>query len=428
MIRFLFLALVTIFCLTFGMAVSGTSIEGQRKDPDMGRLNSRNASLVVIDVQNYFIPGYPGAIAAAIPGQNEDRKLANVLSLVRAAKRNDMNMLVTYEASDKGIMAMPDGIKKELPTDKCSQFIKAYFDITKKPEVCTALEKTGTKNIVVCGAETDVCVMQSVTGLIKKGYRVYLAEDAVYTSTTLNEPALKRMQLAGANIVKTAEVIGAFENSGQPNIENKFKKMRIVPDLDADKVAVMIVNYDDESLERISDPKKESKMVRMKYLNHYAEVLEIPVYYLYSGSVEQIKKDMHLSPQVSFLKIDRSFPESAKDLASSLKNKKISQAVVGGVDEDGVVLALASVLNKSGLEVHLMEDAYFKSGRTSNQGELDRLYHSGIVPSSFKMFVYDADEGIQSILKPRWREMFRDKLDKKEIIWVDELPFVKDSQ
>lgn len=190
----------------------------------------------------------------------------------------------------------------------------------------------------------------------------------------------------------------------------------------------MIVNYDDESLERISDPKKESKMVRMKYLNHYAEVLEIPVYYLYSGSVEQIKKDMHLSPQVNFLKVDRSFPESAKDLASSLKNKKISQAVVGGVDEDGVVPALASVLNKSGLEVHLMEDAYFKSGRTSNQGELDRLYHSGIVPSSFKMFMYDADEGIQSILKPRWREMFRDKLDKKEIIWVDELPFVKDSQ
>jgi hypothetical protein len=239
---------------------------------------------------------------------------------------------------------------------------------------------------------------------------------------------LKRMQMAGAEIVKTAEVIRAFENSGQPNVENTFKKMRTVPDLEADKVAIVIVNYDDQSLERSFDPKKEPKMVRMKYLNHYAEVFEIPVYYLYSGSVEHIKKGMHLPPQVNFLKIERSFAESAKDLASSLKNKKISQVVIGGFDEDGVVRDSASTLAMSGLEVHLMEDVYFKKGSPSNQGELDRLYHSGVVPSSFKMFVYDADEGIQAILKPRWREMFRDKLNKKEIIWVDELPFVKDSQ
>ncbi len=402
--------------------------EDQGKISDIGKLNSKNVSLVVIDVQNYFIPGYPGAISAAIPGQNEAKKLANVLSLIKAAKKNDMNTFVTYEGSDKDIMAMPDEMKKELPTNRFSQFIKAYFDITKKPEVSAALEKAGTKNIVVCGAETDVCVLQSVTGLIKKGYVVYLAEDAIYTSTTLNTPALKRMQLAGANIVETAEVIRAIENSDKPAIENKFKKMNDIPDIDVNKVAVVIVNYDDESLENVSDTKKEQKKERIKYLNHYAEVLEIPVFYLYDGRVEQVKKDMHLPLQVQFLKADNSYQKSTLELAASLKNKKISQVVIGGIDKDKSVQYSAAILIKKGIEVHLMEDVYFKNGGAADQGELDSLYHSGVVPSSFKMLIYDAAEGIQSVLRKRWQEMFKAKHDKKEIVWVEELSFVRDSQ
>jgi hypothetical protein len=37
-------------------------------------------------------------------------------------------------------------------------------------------------------------------------------------------------------------------------------------------------------------------------------------------------------------------------------------------------------------------------------------------------------EGIQAVLKKRWRKMFRAKFAKKEILWVDDLPFVRDSQ
>jgi nicotinamidase-related amidase len=383
---------------------------------------------VVIDVQNYFVPGYPGAISAAIPGQNESKKLENVLSLVLTAKRNEMNTLITYEGSDKDSMEMPDFIRREIPDKKVSQFIKAYFDITKKLEVIAALDKAGTKNIVVCGAETDVCVLQSVTGLIKKGYRVYLAEDAVFTSTTLNEPALKRMQMAGAKIVKTREVIRAIENSDVPEIENNFRKMKDVPDIDVDKIAVVIINYEDESLEKVSDPKKEQKKERIKYLNHYAEVLAIPVYYLYNGSIEKVKKNMYLPSQVQFLKADRSYQKSCEELAASLGDKKISQAAIGGVDENGVVRDSASILKRNGLEVHLMEDVYFKNGGTEDHRALDRLYHSGVVPSSFKILIYDAAEGIQSVLKKRQQEMFKAKLDKKEIVWVEELSFVKDSQ
>lgn len=395
---------------------------------DREKLNPKNTSLVVIDVQKYFIPGYPGAISPPIPGQDEAQKLANVLSLIKTAKKHGLTTFVTYEASKRGIDAMPDEIRRELPAEKCAEFIKKYFDLTKKPDLSAALEEAGPENILVCGAETDVCVMQSATGLIKKGYRVYLAEDAVYTSTTLNEPALKRMQMTGVHFVKTSEAIRAIENSDIPAGKNEFEKLTYIPDIEADRVAAVIVNYDDDSLENVSDPKKEQKKIRIKYLNHYAEVLEIPVYYLHDGTVDEIKKNMPLPSQVHFLEVAGTYQSSIKELATVLQKERISQAVLGGIEEGKAVEDTVLVLSQHGFQVHLMEDAYFKNGGTTERGTFDSLYLSGAIPSSFKMFIYDATDGIQAVLKKRWREMFRAKLVKKEIIWVDELPYVKDSQ
>jgi hypothetical protein len=236
------------------------------------------------------------------------------------------------------------------------------------------------------------------------------------------------MEMAGASVVKTAEVLRAIEKTTKPAVENKFAKLEDIPDIIAGRVAAIIVNYDNDSLGRVSDSKAEQKKVRVKYLGHYAEVLEIPVYYLYKGEIEGIKKNLYLHPQAQTLKAAGAFQDSIRDLAAGLKRSRISQVVLGGVDEGQVVADAAMVLKKSGLEVHLMEDVYLETEGAPGPGKLDRLYHSGIVPSSFKIFVYDATEGIQSVLPKRWREMFREKLDKKEILWVDELPFVRDSQ
>ena len=418
-------AMILILSVLSAQASAGAA---NTMGPDIEKLNSKNTVLVVIDVQKYFIPGHPGAISPAIPGQNEALKLANVLSLIRTAKKNGLNILVTFEGSKRGLEAMPDELSRELPAEGCAEFIKQYFDLTRKPGISAALEKTGAENILVCGAETDVCVMQSATGLIRKGYNVFLAEDAVFTSTTLNEPALKRMQMAGVRIVKTAEAIRAIENSGIPVGAAGFEKRTPLPDIEAGRVAAVIINYDDKSLERAADPKKEQKKIRIGQLNHYAEVLEIPVYYLHAGRVDGLKKAMHLPPQVHFLEAAVSYPEPIKKLAVVLRDAKVSQVVLGGIEENTIVEGAVSLLVESGLQVHVMEDVVLEDGGTAEEGAFDNLYRAGAVPCSFKMFIYDATEGIQAVIKKRWREMFRAKLAKKEILWVDELPFVKDSQ
>ncbi|MBP1766186.1 MAG: hypothetical protein H6P98_301, partial [Candidatus Aminicenantes bacterium] len=334
-------AMILILSVLSAQASAGAA---NTMGPDIEKLNSKNTVLVVIDVQKYFIPGHPGAISPAIPGQNEALKLANVLSLIRTAKKNGLNILVTFEGSKRGLEAMPDELSRELPAEGCAEFIKQYFDLTRKPGISAALEKTGAENILVCGAETDVCVMQSATGLIRKGYNVFLAEDAVFTSTTLNEPALKRMQMAGVRIVKTAEAIRAIENSGIPVGAAGFEKRTPLPDIEAGRVAAVIINYDDKSLERAADPKKEQKKIRIGQLNHYAEVLEIPVYYLHAGRVDGLKKAMHLPPQVHFLEAAVSYPEPIKKLAVVLRGAKVSQVALGGIEENTIVEGAVSLL------------------------------------------------------------------------------------
>ena len=59
--------------------------------------------------------------------------------------------------------------------------------------------------IAVAGGETDVCVLQSVLGLLALGKQVFLLEDALFSSERHVGPALRRMAAAGAipSTVKT---------------------------------------------------------------------------------------------------------------------------------------------------------------------------------------------------------------------------------
>ena len=66
------------------------------------------------------------------------------------------------------------------------------------------------KTIVVAGAETHVCVLQTVLGLRERGYDVAVVSDAVGSRYAADKEAgLRRMAAHGAEIV-TAEMV-AFE-------------------------------------------------------------------------------------------------------------------------------------------------------------------------------------------------------------------------
>lgn len=67
-----------------------------------------------------------------------------------------------------------------------------------EPDIADVIEQLPVKQIAVAGAETDVCILQSVLGLLQMGYQVFLLEDCLFTSEPQPAPALRRMYQAGA--------------------------------------------------------------------------------------------------------------------------------------------------------------------------------------------------------------------------------------
>jgi len=132
--------------------------------------------LLLIDAQEYFQPPEP--------------VLARLERLLMFAEMVSMPVIVTLE---QGKGDLPERLK--LPPD-AQRFEKAFFDCNREPAIHDAL--TAQKSWAVAGAETDVCVLQSVLGLLGHGHEVRLLEDCLFTSEANPEPAIARMRTAGA--------------------------------------------------------------------------------------------------------------------------------------------------------------------------------------------------------------------------------------
>ena len=73
-----------------------------------------------------------------------------------------------------------------------------------------AFADVGRRQIILCGTETHVCVLQTVMDLLTAGYQVFVVTDAVGSRTAENKHlGLNRMQQAGAVLVSREMV--AFE-------------------------------------------------------------------------------------------------------------------------------------------------------------------------------------------------------------------------
>ena len=47
-----------------------------------------------------------------------------------------------------------------------------------QPEFAQQIKNSGKKQIVLCGIETHICVLQTAADLIKEGFEVYIVKDA----------------------------------------------------------------------------------------------------------------------------------------------------------------------------------------------------------------------------------------------------------
>lgn len=75
---------------------------------------------------------------------------------------------------------------------------KHFYDCCAHDDILAAIGELDRRQLLLAGAETDVCLLESVLSLLDKGFQVFLLEDVLFSSEPNVGPALRRMEAAGA--------------------------------------------------------------------------------------------------------------------------------------------------------------------------------------------------------------------------------------
>ncbi|MDR1957882.1 MAG: hydrolase [Planctomycetaceae bacterium] len=156
-------------------------------------LSPEDTLLLVIDVQEKLLP----AVFSA------EKLLWNTKRLIEGAKIFGLPILVT-EQYPQGLGQTVQEIKSLLP-EKVTFFEKKSFSACLIPNfVEKIIQNENIRNILICGMETHVCVLQTALDLLAAGLQVHLAADAVSSRfETDYDISLRRMETSGAFVTTT---------------------------------------------------------------------------------------------------------------------------------------------------------------------------------------------------------------------------------
>jgi nicotinamidase-related amidase len=170
------------------------------------RLTADQGALLIIDVQEKLLKAIDGA----------EQVLSRTLLLVEAAKILEVPVFAT-EQYPKGLGPTVEPLASLIPDRPA----KLTFQCLGAPGIDEALASTGIRHVTLAGIETHVCVAQTALELLKLGYQVQVAVDAVGSRFAIDHDfALRRLETAGA-VLSTSEAIlfEWTETAGHPRFK-----------------------------------------------------------------------------------------------------------------------------------------------------------------------------------------------------------------
>src|SRR5215472_3651938 len=156
-------------------------------------LDPARTALVVVDIQEKLLP----------PIHEAERLLRNSRLLLRLAGLLNLPVLATTQYA-RGLGGTVPEIAELLPRST-AVLDKLEFSCFGSDEFCAASAMLPDREqLLVCGMETHICVLQTTLAALERGYIVHVAADAVGSRSELNwKIGLDRMRDAGAVISST---------------------------------------------------------------------------------------------------------------------------------------------------------------------------------------------------------------------------------
>lgn len=154
----------------------------------------QTAQTVVIDLQERILPAM----------SDPDQLLHRSVQLIKGLKILGVPILTTQQYT-KGLGDTVLPVRQALGS--FSPIEKMSFDCLAEQNFCNALD-VNRSDVIVCGIETHICVQQTILSLIERGFRVFLAADAVDSRNPFDkEIALRRIIQEGAKLATVESLL-----------------------------------------------------------------------------------------------------------------------------------------------------------------------------------------------------------------------------
>ena len=158
-------------------------------------MERENSILTLVDVQARLLPGV----------HENERLVRNCNWLVRLAQLLEVPVIGS-EQYPEGLGHTEEGLRELVGLDNL--YGKTLFSCIDDPEFQKAFSSHDRGQVVLCGMESQACVMQSALRMLEKGLDVFVVADAISARNLSDtEISLRRLERAGANLV-TKEMVG----------------------------------------------------------------------------------------------------------------------------------------------------------------------------------------------------------------------------
>ena len=168
------------------------------------------SQLLIIDAQE--------RLAAAMPMDELELVTENINRLIVAAKIFGIPVIATQQNS-KGLGPLIESIRSNMPEGSEPTEKTAFSCCTAPGFERNISAHPERRQLIVVGMEAHICISQTVSGLLRWGYQVFVPADAIISRRSICKAnVLDRMRQCGIQVVCTESV--GFEWIGDSNQEH----------------------------------------------------------------------------------------------------------------------------------------------------------------------------------------------------------------
>ena len=172
-----------------------------KKSPTEKKLNNNSKTLLenetlllIVDVQQKLINNIKGS----------QLLIFNIKKLIDTCNLLNVNIAITEQNPLKLGMTL----ESILNDNEYPKFEKMEFSCSENKNFLNYINKNNFKNIIVCGIESHICILQTSIDLLRKGFNILIPRDAIGSRNEIdNDTAFLRLILSGAVASTTESLI-----------------------------------------------------------------------------------------------------------------------------------------------------------------------------------------------------------------------------